>query len=357
MDKISQKYTASVVGAGLGGNLSLRALAKSPYFKLIAACDLRPEVCEELQKEFPGLQTYLNYQEMFAKCPTDLVCVSTLPPSHEEITLAALDQLPLKAILVEKPLSHTTAAGQNILKAIKAKKLPLAVPHNLLAQKTPLEIIERVKAGEIGELKLVEIESNTWDIINAGIHWINFFVVLTNNAPVEFVLTGADSSTRTYRDGMQVETMAVTFAQNSKGVRLVMQTGDEIKVSRKGKKNLFRIVGTGGQIEFWAWENGYYLQNAKYPSGEFIVPQEFEVTDHRRHLENLIPMIEQSLPDYRLAESSLAALEICEAAYLSCNHQCLVNLPLSEFQPPAPSGWRLGQPYAGIGGGRDGRKL
>src|SRR4051812_32348258 len=111
MNKVSKKYTASVVGGGLGGKLSLRALAKSEYFELIAACDLRPEVCEELQKEFPGLQTYRSYREMFAKCPTELVCVSTLPPSHEAITLAALDQLPLKAILVEKPLGHTTAAG------------------------------------------------------------------------------------------------------------------------------------------------------------------------------------------------------------------------------------------------------
>jgi predicted dehydrogenase len=356
MDKTSQKYTASVVGGGLGGKLSLRALAKSPYFELVAACDLRPEVCQELQREFPGLQTFLSYQEMFERCPTELVCVSVLPPGHEEITLAALAQLPLKAILVEKPLGHTTAAGQNILKAVKAKKLPLAVPHNLLAKKTPLEIIERVKGGEIGELKLVEIESTRWDILNAGIHWINFFVVLTGNAPVEFVLAGADSSTRTYRDGLQVETMAVTFAQNSQGVRLVMQTGDQVKVSRAGKMSVFRLIGSAGQIEFWGWENGYYLQNAEYGAGKIIVPQEFEVIEHRRHLENLILMIEQQAPDYRLAESSLAALEICEAAYLSCKYQCLVKLPLSAFQPPAPSGWQLGQPYTGEGGGRDGRK-
>lgn len=354
---MAKKYTASVVGGGLGGKISLKALAKSPYFELVAACDLRPEVCDELQQAFPGLQTFLSYQEMFARCPTELVCVSTLPPSHEEITLAALDQLPLKAILVEKPLGHTVAAGQNILRAVKAKNLPIAVSHNLLAKKTPLEIIDRVKAGEIGELKLVEIESNGWDIINAGIHWINFFMVLTDNEPVEFVLAGADSSTRTYRDGMQVETMAVTFAQNRNGVRLVMQTGDEVKVSRAGKKTVFRLIGTAGQIEFWGWENGYNLQNAEYGSGKTIVPQEFEVFDHQRHLENLIPMIEQKAPDYRLAENSLAALEICEAAYLSCNYQCLVKLPLSTFRPPAPAEWQLGQPYPGKGGGRDGRKL
>jgi hypothetical protein len=36
-------------------------------------------------------------------CASDVVCVSTFPPSHEEVALAALD-LRLKGMLVEKPL-------------------------------------------------------------------------------------------------------------------------------------------------------------------------------------------------------------------------------------------------------------
>ena len=77
-------------------------------------------------------------------------------------------RLPLKGILVEKPLGHTAASGRRILEAIKAKGLPMAVPHGLLAKRTPTEIIERVQRGEIGDLKLVEIQNSGWDIINAG---------------------------------------------------------------------------------------------------------------------------------------------------------------------------------------------
>lgn len=92
------------------------------------------------------------------------------PPSHETVALDALALLPLAGILVEKPLGHTVASGRRILEAIKSKNLPMAVPHGLVAKRTPLEIIKQVQQGEIGDLKLVEIQCRKWDIINAGIH-------------------------------------------------------------------------------------------------------------------------------------------------------------------------------------------
>lgn len=41
--------TASVVGGGAGGGLSLAAIQASECFDLKAACDLKPEVCEKLR--------------------------------------------------------------------------------------------------------------------------------------------------------------------------------------------------------------------------------------------------------------------------------------------------------------------
>ena len=63
--------------------------------------------------------------------------------------------------------------GLRILEAVKARELPMAVPHRLLAEAPPLEIIERVKRGDIGDLRLVEVEQNKWDLLNSGIHLFN----------------------------------------------------------------------------------------------------------------------------------------------------------------------------------------
>jgi hypothetical protein len=68
-------------------------------------------------------------------------------------------------------------------------------------------------------------------------------------------------------------------------------------------------------------------------------------------------MITSGEPDYSLPESSLRALEVCEAAYLSAGHGVEVKFPLGEFEIPVLNDWQPGEPYVEQKGGRDGRKL
>jgi len=353
---MGERLTAAVVGGGAGGKLSLRALQRSERFELLAAADLRPEVCDALREQFPGLRTYPSHEAMFADCPTEVVCVSTFPPSHEPVTLAALE-LGLQGILVEKPLGHTAASGARLLDAIKARRLPMCVPHGLHAQSWSLEILRRIRAGEIGELKLVAVECHGWDIINAGIHWFNFAIALCEGDPLADVLCQCDTSTRTWRDGMQVETLAAVYATTRSGVRLILNSGDHVPISRSGKSFLFRLVGTAGQIEFWGWDPSYRIQNAAHPEPVEYRPDPLPVTGHQLHLERMAAMIDAGQPDYTIPDSSLAALELCEGAYVSHRHRCRVTFPLAEFVPPAPDDWDPGEPYSGVGGGRDGRQL
>jgi predicted dehydrogenase len=349
-------YSATVVGGGAGGKLSMTALTRSERFNLVAACDLRPDVCAALAEQYPDVKTFTDHKAMFRAFPTDIVCVSTFPSSHEEVTMDALE-LRLKGILVEKPLGHTAEAGRRILEAVQARRLPMAVPHGLLVRQHAADVIRRVRAGEIGGLKLVEIQCRGWDIINAGIHWLNFFVVLTEGDPPVEVLAAIDKSTRTYRDGMQVETIAVTSSQTRSGVRVVMHTGDAILVNAEEKQFCFRLVGTLGMIEFWAWAPGYHIVNRANPQGLFVNPDEGDAPAHQIHLENLARQIDVGATDYAIPESSLIALELCEGAYRSAREGRTLRLPLSENEPATPDDWDPGRPYSGSGGGRDGRKL
>ena len=353
---MGNRLTASVVGAGAGGKLSMTALHNSDRFELVAIADINPEVRDAVKWQFGSIMTFPSHTQMFAVCPTDVVCVSTWPPTHESVAMDAL-QLPLRGILVEKPLGHTAASGRRVLTAIKGRRLPMAVPHGLLVNSAPMEIISRVQRGDIGELKLVEIQNTGWDIINAGIHWLDFFVALTGYEEMDHVMAICESSTRTYRDGMQVETTAVTYAQTKSGIRVVMNTGDDVLVNRDSKSTLFRLVGTAGQIEFWGWENTYHILNAEFPQGQIISSQELPGTRHQRHLEHMAHMIASGDADYSIPEGSLLALEICEGAYLSSRHRCKVTFPVDEFVPPPIPDWDPGVPYNGKGGGRDGRKL
>ena len=147
------------------------------------------------------------------------------------------------------------------------------------------------------------------------------------------------------------------YAQTASGVRVVMNTGDYVTMIEPGKQTLFRLVGREGTLEFYGWEPRYRLLNAQYPEGKL-----FEVTpgprsNHQRHLEELAAQMDAGVADYSVAEGSLMALELCEAAYLSCRNGGIVRMPLAGYEEPAEVEWSPGLPYSGAGGGRDGRKL
>ncbi|MDA0709981.1 MAG: Gfo/Idh/MocA family oxidoreductase, partial [bacterium] len=345
-------YTGSVVGAGSGGKLSLQALHLSARYGLRAVADLDPEARKLIHTLYPRIQTFATHQEMFAQCPTDVVCVSTWPPSHFAVTRDAL-KLPLKGIVVEKPLSDHHAEGCKVRDLIQGRNLPVVVPHGLLVSEHIDRILCHVRNGDLGNLKLIEIQCTNWDIINAGIHWLNFVVTLVDE-PFDHVIAACDVSTRTYRDGLQVETIASTSAQTRSGIRVIMHTGDALTVNHPGGGTVFRLIGDAGDIEFYAWQSRYRIRSANFPSGLLMEVPPLPGTRHQIHLENLAHQIDRNEPDYCLINSSLAALELCEAAYISCRSRCLVTLPLSQFTPPTPTTWDPGRPYTGSGGGRDG---
>ena len=340
-----KKYTASVVGCGVGGCMSLNALAASDRFELVAACDVNEAARHAVAERFPRVLTYASHQELFEENGADVVCVSTWPPSHREVVLAALDLPSVKGMLVEKPLADSYAAGKGLLDALRAKGLPVCVPHGLLKLNHCREILRRVHAGDIGILKLVEIQCTGWDIINAGIHWLNFFVMLTRCEPVAYVIAQCDRSTRTHRDGMQVETFGITYGETASGVRVVMNTGDQVAVSREGKDFLFRIVGTEGIIEFWAWESAYSILNELHSTGHLVEVEPAPDLPHQLHLEALAQQMDTQQPDYMDAESSLMALEMVEAAYVSSRFGTKVEFPLCNFKPPTPNDWEPGKPF------------
>ncbi|MDL9978742.1 Gfo/Idh/MocA family protein [Microbacterium sp. ASV49] len=348
--------TAAVIGAGAGGTLSIDALLASDDFTLVAVADMSEAALERVRAKDSAIATYTSAEEMFAASPAEVVCVSTYAPTHLPLTRAALGIPGLKGLLVEKPLGDTTSAGTEILALIKEAGLPVVVPHGLMAQAAALEIVQRVRAGDIGPLRVVEIECTNWDIINAGIHWLQFFVALTGGEQVEFVLAATDSSTRTFRDGMQVETDAITMARTTSAVRVLMHTGDHVAMSRNDTVALFRIIGDDGFIEFGAYEGYYTLVTPDHRRVRVDVEQ-FAVSGHQRHLEHLAAQIADGTRDYSIPDSSLQALEIVEAAYESARVHGAVVLPIDGAQPDRPQDWNPGAPYAGVGGGRNGREL
>lgn len=353
---MTEPLSAMVVGGGFAGRLALDALVASPRFVPVAVADNDPDTRTRLRVDFPTIAVYEDYASMYASQHADVVCISTPPAHHEAPAVAAVELRP-RGIIVEKPIGHRTDSAARILAAIEQAQIPVMVPHGLVVQATAREVVERVQSGEIGELELIEIRTRRWDILSAGIHWLQLCVRLMAPDAVDHVLAICESSTRTYRDGLQVETTAVTYVEATSGLRIVMVSGDDVRTKSPDDLARFRLVGSAGQIEMAVFVEGYWLQNAQEPTGKYIEPPPLPGSAHQRIFEMLADQIDRGVPDYTLARESMTALTICEAAYVSSRHRCKVTFPFADFVPSALNDWDPGQPYDGFGGGRDGRRL
>ncbi|MDZ4046620.1 MAG: hypothetical protein U1E32_12710, partial [Rhodoglobus sp.] len=139
------------------------------------------------------------------------------------------------------------------------------------------------------------------------------------------------------------------------GVRVLLNTGDYVPVPEE-TVCLMRIVGTRGFIEFKAFESSYVIV-APGHDRTIVEVEPFAVSGHQRHLEYLADQIESGQADYGIPDTSLQALEIVEAAYLSHRTRGSVVLPIAVEQAPPGADWDPGTPYSGTGGGRNGREL
>ena len=362
-----EPLSALVVGAGSGGTGSITALAASPRYVLRGVADTASAARQRVAAAHPDVALFADHRLALRTLQPDVVCVSTWPPSHVPVALAALAAGSLRGMLLEKPISHTWRDGRRLLDELRRRELPCVVPHGLVVSSQGRAVIDQVRAGAIGTPRLVWIECRGWDILNAGIHWLHFALQVVRGPFVE-VQCACDRSTRTWRDGMQVETVASLVVTAADGARIALHTGDEVPLSGPAAGTLIRLVGSEGLIELPGWEPRYRIVSACHRAGAGdAVGSAGEVrvsagpSSHAVYLDRLADHIAAGTPRWEQVELSLAALELCDAAYTSAREGRAVRLGDGNGQrvPAAPESgnWDPGRPYSGSGGGRDGRRL
>ncbi len=335
------RLSAAVIGAGAGGLLSLRGLLGSDRYRVEAVVDWDATARARACDLGDGIRGYPDLGSMLTECSPEVVCVSTYPGTHRSVVERVLELPSLRGILVEKPLADTYVDGRTLLDAVKRRDVPMVVPHALMAQSTSLEVLRHVTSGSIGKLRAVEAVCTGWDVMNAGIHWIQFFERAVAGDAIASVLAATDTSTRTARHGLRVETDAVAVVRTASGVRYYQETGDAIPMQRPGVSCIFTFVGDEGLIEYGSYESHYYLVTAPGGRVRFDV-EPLPGTPHGRHLEYLAEQIRLGSRDYEISESSLLALEIVDAIYTSAREHGLVLLPLGSEQPARHTNWVAG---------------
>ena len=311
--------TASVIGCGHGGGLSLDAACSSSSYVLIAAADPSVDARRRVAGRFPNARLFADYREMLAECRTDVVCVATPAPSHASIAREVLHCSP-KGLLLEKPLACDVSTAEELLREVRDGACPVVVPHGMLVLPAAQEIKARIRRGDIGEIATVEVQ-NAVDLLNAGIHWLVYLLDVFDDDNPREVNAEFDVSGHVVNDGVQVESRGATRIEFDSGVCVDLHSGNKTEptsdvLPREEQRGaLFRVTGSEGVIEFSAWAGSYWIQVGK-SDGELIKqPLPAGLSYHQIFLEQLAQNITVRRLDYSSANLSLAALRLIESAY------------------------------------------
>ena len=139
-----------LIGAGAIGKIRADALAKSPDCELVAVADLDEARARGVA---PGARYYGTAEELIGAQDVDAVIISTPPPLHEPLTVAAASAG--KHVLVEKPMAATPEACERMILAARRAGTLLTVGYNHRYFEGLKLVRDVVASGEIGTLSHV----------------------------------------------------------------------------------------------------------------------------------------------------------------------------------------------------------
>ena len=155
-----------VVGLGFGANHA-RILAGLDGVCLAAVCD---KDNDRLAAVAGAASSYDDYDAMLRESRLDAVIVAVPTHLHEEVARAAIASG--AAVLVEKPLAPSLAAGRRLVETAAAASVPLMPGHVERFNPAVKELTRRVHAGELG------------DVIQVTVRRLAYFLPRTRNVDV-----------------------------------------------------------------------------------------------------------------------------------------------------------------------------
>jgi predicted dehydrogenase len=145
-----QEARIAVVGMGIG-RPNGRALDANPRGRVVALCDLVPELMEKFATELSGpVKYYTDYQELARDPEVDAVFVGTPNQYHVPVALEMIKHN--KHVMITKPLADSEEAARQVVQAAEAAGVV-----NMMSLSTRFDhkvqyLGKMVQQGDLGEV-------------------------------------------------------------------------------------------------------------------------------------------------------------------------------------------------------------
>ena len=148
---MKQSVGIGIIGAGFARRVQVPAFQSCEGAKVVSVASGHLDNAKAAAEEF-GIEHYTdNWRETVKHPAVDLVCITTPPVLHREMTLFAIEQG--KHVLCEKPMAmNVTEAEEMVLAAAKAKVLAL-IDHELRFLHGRQKAYDMLRDGAIGTVR------------------------------------------------------------------------------------------------------------------------------------------------------------------------------------------------------------
>ncbi len=144
------------VGVGIEGSILLRASVTLPQARCVAACDVYDDR-HTLAKQIAGdsIVTTRDYKQILADPKIEAIVLAAPDHQHAPLAIAALHAG--KDVYCEKPMSHTIADGEAMVKAVRDTGKFIQVGSQRVSSAVFAKAHELCASGAIGPVRQVEL--------------------------------------------------------------------------------------------------------------------------------------------------------------------------------------------------------
>ena len=147
---MKNKIKIGIIGTGFARKVQIPAFLQCDGAEIVSIASGRRENAENVVKEFNIEHFTDDWRETVEYKDVDLICITTPPDLHKEMTLFALERG--KHILCEKPMAMNVAEAEEMTEKAKEAGVLALIDHELRFQNGRQKAKEILHNGEIGKI-------------------------------------------------------------------------------------------------------------------------------------------------------------------------------------------------------------
>jgi len=192
-----ERVGIGIIGCGYWGMNYVRVFSELPNSRVVAVCDRRADRLDRVEQRFPGVALRTTVEGTLELGQVDAVVVCTEATSHYGIVSDCLAAG--KHVLVEKPMTTSVIAAEELVAQASSAALTLMVGHTFLYNAGVRKVKDYVLRQELGQVyylyarrtNLGPIRRDVNALWDLGPHDVSIFDYLMDDTPEWVCAVGA----------------------------------------------------------------------------------------------------------------------------------------------------------------------